>query len=175
MAKVIDEGGKIKDSHPHVRTCHNQHEFVLISKEEGKGHSDIVITQQDIREVQLAKAAIRAGIQVLLENSSLSAKEIDKVIIAGAFGTYIDISSAITIGMLPSLPLDCFRQVGNAAGMGAKLALLSINKRTEAQSIASLVNYIELANAPNFMETFVQATYLGQYRKHTAGKRKSAD
>jgi len=89
-------------------------------------------------------------------------------------GSYINVSSAITIGMLPSLPLDRFRQVGNAAGMGAKLALISSSKRSQAQDIASRVHYLELATAPNFMSTFSQASYLGRYRiRH--GKRREID
>ena len=89
-------------------------------------------------------------------------EEIKKVIIAGAFGSYIDVRSAVSIGMLPSLPLDRFVQVGNAAGMGAKLALLSEDKRVEAQTIARRTSYIELATAPEFQKIFAQATYLGQ-------------
>ena len=73
-------------------------------------------------------------------------------------------TSAIAIGMLPSLPLDRFQQVGNAAGAGARLALISLRRRTEAQAIASGVQYIELAGAPGFMDTFIQANYLGHYR-----------
>jgi uncharacterized 2Fe-2S/4Fe-4S cluster protein (DUF4445 family) len=74
--------------------------------------------------------------------------------------------------MLPSLPLDRFQQVGNAAGMGAKLALISLKKRAEAQDLASQVKYIELANAPNFNQTFIQASYLGQYRLENGQRRK---
>jgi uncharacterized 2Fe-2S/4Fe-4S cluster protein (DUF4445 family) len=97
--------------------------------------------------------------------------KIKQVIIAGAFGTYIDVASAVTIGMLPSLPLNHFRQAGNAAGMGAKLALISLARRAEAQTIASRVNYIELASTRGFEQTFIQASYLGQYRI-IDGKRK---
>jgi len=170
LAGIIDKGGRMKGNHPRVRTHKNQREFVLVSKEEQDERSAIVTTQQDVRQLQLAKAAIRTGIQALLETNGCSEEEIKQVIIAGAFGSYIDVSSAITIGMLPSLPLGRFRQVGNAAGMGAKLALISLSQRSQAQAIASQVNYIELANSPNFMQTFIEANYVGQYRiKH--GKR----
>ncbi len=164
LAGIIDEGGRMKDNHPRVRTHKNQREFVLVSEEERDGLPAIVVTQQDVRELQLGKAAIRTGIQTLLEANGCSEEEIRQVIIAGAFGSYIDVSSAIAIGMLPSLPLDRFRQVGNAAGMGAKLALISLSQRNQAQAIASQVNYIELANSPNFMQTFIEANYLGRYR-----------
>jgi len=174
LVGIIDKGGRMKDNHPRLRTEKKQRQFVLVSEEERDGNPAIVITQQDIRELQLAKAAIRTGIQVLLETNGCSEEEVEQVIIAGAFGSYIDVSSAITIGMLPSLPLGRFRQVGNAAGMGAKLALISDSKRSQARNIASQVHYLELATNPNFMQTFVQASYLGRYRM-THGKRREID
>jgi uncharacterized 2Fe-2S/4Fe-4S cluster protein (DUF4445 family) len=164
LAKIIDDGGRIIDNRPRVRAYKGQHEFILVSKEERKGKPAITITQHDVRELQLAKAAIRTGIQALLETRGCSEAEIKQVIIAGAFGTYIDVASAVAIGMLPSLPLNRFRQVGNAAGMGAKLALISLKSRAKAQAVASRVSYIELASVPNFEPTFIQASYLGRYR-----------
>jgi uncharacterized 2Fe-2S/4Fe-4S cluster protein (DUF4445 family) len=174
LAKAIDEGGRIMDDHPRVRTYKGQREFILVTKEERGGKPAITITQHDIRELQLAKAAIRSGIQTLLEMNDCPEDKIKQVIIAGAFGTYIDVASAVTIGMLPSLPLNRFRQAGNAAGMGAKLALISLTKRAEAQALISRVNYIELASTPGFEQTFIQASYLGQYRI-IDGKRKETD
>lgn len=164
LAGVIDETGRIMDHHPLVRRYRGEREVVLVSKEDRKGKPAITITQHDVRELQLAKAAIRSGIQVLLEACGCPEDAIKQVIIAGAFGTYVDISSAVAIGMLPPLPMKRFRQVGNAAGMGAKLALISLTKRTEAQDIASKVRYTELAGVPSFQETFVQASYLGRFR-----------
>ncbi len=164
LAEAIDEGGRLVKSHPRVRRYKGQHEFILVSREERKGKPAITITQHDVRELQLAKSAIRTGIQVLLEASGCSEAEIKQVIIAGAFGTYIDVASAVATGMLPSLPLNRFRQAGNAAGMGAKLALISLSQRAKAQAVASRVSYIELASAPKFEQSFIQASYLGQYR-----------
>ncbi len=157
---VLDKSGRMGE-HARVRTYEGQREFVLISEEERDGAPAITITQQDVRQLQLAKGAIRTGIQALLQAKGHFEEEIEQVIIAGAFGNYIDISSAITIGMLPSLPLNRFHQVGNAAGTGARLALVSRNKRAEAQKIARRIRYIELASLPNFQELFVQAMYLG--------------
>jgi uncharacterized 2Fe-2S/4Fe-4S cluster protein (DUF4445 family) len=174
LAGVLDKGGKMAQNHPRVRSNDKQLEFVLVSEKERDGRQAIVITQQDVRELQLAKAAIRTGIQVLLEADGHGEEEIHKVIIAGAFGSYIDVANAIAIGMLPSLPLDRFRQVGNAAGTGARLALISSSKRGDAQNIASGVRYIELASIPSFNQTFVQASYLGRYRL-VQGKREEID
>jgi uncharacterized 2Fe-2S/4Fe-4S cluster protein (DUF4445 family) len=174
VAEIIDEGGRIIGNRPRVRTYKGQQEFVLVSKEERKGGPAITITQSDVRELQLAKAAIRTGIQMLLETSGRAEEDIKWVIVAGAFGTYIDVASAVAIGMLPPLPLKRFQQVGNAAGTGARLALISLKSRAKAQTIASRVNYIELASSPSFQSTFLQASYLGRYRI-IDGKREEID
>jgi uncharacterized 2Fe-2S/4Fe-4S cluster protein (DUF4445 family) len=167
QAGILNAGGRMGE-HPRVREIddalhrHGKREFVLVGQVEGDdGRPAITFTQKDVRELQLAKGAMRTGINVLLEANGLTADDIDQVIIAGAFGTYIDVSSAMAIGMLPRLPLDRFRQVGNAAGMGAKLALISKSKRAEARTLAQQVGYVELATNPQFAKTFAQAMYLG--------------
>jgi uncharacterized 2Fe-2S/4Fe-4S cluster protein (DUF4445 family) len=175
LAKIIDENGRIMNNHPRVRSYKGQREFVLVSKEERDGQPAITITGHDVRELQLAKAAIRCGIQALLDATGCAEDDIKEVIIAGAFGTYIDVSSAVAIGMLPPLPLNRFHQVGNAAGMGAKLALISLAKRVDAQVIASKAKYIELASVPNFLPTFLQASYLGRYRIRDGRREKLTD
>jgi uncharacterized 2Fe-2S/4Fe-4S cluster protein (DUF4445 family) len=170
LAGIIDDGGRLRENHHRVRVRKRQAEFLLVGHEEHEGHSEIVITQKDIRELQLAKAAIRTGIQLLLEANGLTEKQIKKIVVAGAFGSYIDISSAVTAGLVPPLPLDCFQQVGNAAGVGAKMALLSLSMRKEAQDIVSRIHYIELAGNPDFQRTFIAASHIGRYRIHK-GKR----
>ncbi|MCL7452997.1 MAG: ASKHA domain-containing protein [Anaerolineae bacterium] len=157
QAGVVDPRGSLVQ-HPRVRSDSGIREFVLVEGDDH--HRAITFTQKDIRELQLAKGAMRTGIEVLLKSHGLGADEIDQVIIAGAFGTYINVSSAIAVGMLPRLPLDRFRQVGNAAGMGARLALISRSKRAEAQDLARRVRYIELASDPGFNHTFAQAMRL---------------
>jgi uncharacterized 2Fe-2S/4Fe-4S cluster protein (DUF4445 family) len=158
-AGVVDRSGRMGDAHPRVHQRDGVREFVLVEGTDGR--PAITFTQKDVRQLQLAKGAMRTGIDALLEAEDLLAEEIDRVIIAGAFGTYIDVASAIEIGMLPRLPLDRFRQVGNAAGMGAKLALISRSKRTESQAIARRVGYIELASLPDFAMAFAESMYLG--------------
>jgi len=162
LAGILNRGGRM-DEQAGVRVQEAERAFVLVPEEDRDEGPAITLTQKDVRQVQLAKGAIRTGIQVLLESRGLSDQDIDRVIIAGAFGTYIEVASAITIGMLPSLPLDRFRQVGNAAGKGAILALASRDKRSEAHAIARKVDYIELASAPRFMNIFTQSMYLGPY------------
>ena len=164
LAGVVDGSGRMNDNHGHVRSSDKGREFVLVEEGKKDGNPAIVFTQHDVRQLQLGKSAIRAGIQILLEANDCPEESIKQVIIAGAFGSYIDVSSAVAIGMLPALPLERFRQVGNAAGMGAKMALISLSQRATAQSIAARVHHIELSSAPNFNKTFTEAMYLGKYR-----------
>ncbi len=163
LAGIIDGGGRLMDNHPRVRITDNQAEFILIDQNEQGRQSPITITQKDIRELQLAKAAVRSGIRLLLETNGFIEEQLRQVVIAGSFGSYIDLSSAITVGLLPPLPLNCYRQVGNAAGTGAKLSLLSLTKREEAKAITSRAHYIELAGNPDFKRTFIQTSQLGKY------------
>ena len=160
-AGVVDGSGRMLDSHPRVRTDQGYREFVLVQEGESGAPMTVVLTQRDIRELQLAKAAIQTGIQVLLATNGRKERELDQVIIAGAFGSYIDVASAVAIGMMPNLPLERFKQVGNAAGMGARMALVSSSQRKKAQIMSSRVRYVELGSASQFSETFLKACSLG--------------
>jgi len=153
---VLDRSGRMGE-HALVQNHNGTPEFVLVERD---GQEAITVSQKDVRELQLAKAAIRLGIQALVIAAGLTENDIEQVIIAGAFGTFINIESAITIGMLPALPLERFKQVGNAAGTGARLALISQSQRAKAQQIAREDRYIELAAVPNFSRKFAEATYL---------------
>jgi uncharacterized 2Fe-2S/4Fe-4S cluster protein (DUF4445 family) len=118
------------------------------------------VTRNDINEIQLAKAAIRSGIDILLMELGLSAEDLESVIIAGAFGTYIDIKSAIKVGMFPDIPVQRYQQVGNAAGVGAKDLLVSKEMRGVATEIMSQVEYIELTTHQDFQRIFMERIYL---------------
>jgi len=156
LNEVVQRSGKMVE-HPLVRNQNGIAEFILAERQ---GLDDIAISQKDVRELQLAKAAIRLGIQALVEAEGLTENDLEQIIIAGAFGTFINVESAITIGMLPELPLERFTQVGNAAGTGARLALISQSEREKADEIARWDDYIELAKIPNFNRKFAEATYL---------------
>ena len=117
---------------------------------------DLVITRKDVHEIQLAKSAIRAGVEVLLDNAGLTYAGLDGFIVAGAFGTYLDLRSAVRTGMFPPLPMQCFHQVGNAAGVGAKQMLLSVDKRHEAEQLSSQIGYIELTGQASFTPLFMR-------------------
>jgi uncharacterized 2Fe-2S/4Fe-4S cluster protein (DUF4445 family) len=167
LAGIISGSGRLQENNNRVRTNKKQAEFVLINK---NNHPEIVITQKDIREMQLAKAAIRTGINMLLKANDLMEKQIKQIIVAGAFGSYIDLTSAITVGLVPPLPLKCFRQVGNAAGVGARMALISLLKRKEATEIISRIRYMELADSPDFQETFIASSRIGRYWMHKGNR-----
>ncbi|MFX0012617.1 MAG: ASKHA domain-containing protein [Candidatus Hermodarchaeota archaeon] len=154
--RIIDQRGRLQN-HDLVRKLKDGREFILASKNHAGIENDIVVTQRDINEIQLAKAAIRTGINILLKEYSINEDEIEKVMIAGAFGTRINVESAIMIGMFPSIPLNRFTQVGNAAGVGAKLALISKAHRSIAGIIARGVRYIELTTHPKFTREFSHA------------------
>ena len=118
----------------------------------------ISINQNDIVEIQLAKSAIRTGINILLENAGISFEDIDKIIIAGAFGSYIDPKNVVNIGMFPNVSLKKIIQVGNAAAVGAKMILLSKKIRKGAEVIAEKVKYLELTVFPTFADHFAKNT-----------------
>lgn len=138
----------------------NSHrEFVLVPKEAAARGIAISITQEDIRELQLAKGAIAAGIEILIKEMGVNQEQITQVFLAGAFGSCINPVSAKAIGLIPNLPLGRAETVGNAAGAGAQLALLSSSARKQAAKIAKDVEYIELSARSDFQEAFLAAMY----------------
>ena len=153
-------GAMQPDSHPRIRGTGRDTEFVLVPAGEQGASRDIVVNRKDINEIQLAKAAIRAGIQVLLNAAGLKVEQVGRVVVAGAFGTYLDVDSALAVGMFPPLPRERFTQVGNAAGMGAKLVLLSRRCREIAGEIAHRVEYVELTTNPHFVQVYTGALML---------------
>jgi len=156
-AGKLDAKGRLAG--PDVREAEGDAEFVIADETVAGSRGAITVTQHDIREMQLAKGAIRCGIETLLQDAGITASDLQEIVIAGAFGTYIDIESAMTIGLLPKLPLDRVSQVGNAAGTGARLALISRTHRRQAQELAQRVRYLELARSPRFMRNFAEAMY----------------
>jgi uncharacterized 2Fe-2S/4Fe-4S cluster protein (DUF4445 family) len=112
-------------------------------------------SQHDVRAVQLAKAAIRAGTEMLLREQGITEQQIQRFIVAGAFGAYIDIASGIDIGLFPDLPVTRFEQVGNAAGLGVRRLLTSLAARRRATEIAAACKYIELSTRSDFQQCFL--------------------
>jgi uncharacterized 2Fe-2S/4Fe-4S cluster protein (DUF4445 family) len=117
----------------------------------------VFVTQEDIREVQLAKGAIKAGIDIMLEEFGATADDIDKVYLAGAFGNYLRKENILRIGVLPQMDLDKIVSVGNAAGQGAKLALINRGKEREIEELSRDIDYIELSFRTDFTDKFITA------------------
>jgi len=161
-AEIIDHRGRfnMKLETPRLRRGDKAGEFVLAWRNEAGIDSDIAVTQSDIREVQLAKAAIFTGTSVLMEQMRVSPKMIRKIFLAGAFGNYVDPQNARIIGMYPDVPLERVHFVGNTAGSGARMALLSVEARDMTAEIAKRVEYIELGADPSFQDEFLKATHL---------------
>ncbi len=156
---ALDHRGAFNKQDAHVRMQDGHTEYLLAAAAQTGHGRDIVVTRKDVHEIQLAKGAIRAGIEILLEEAGLRPEDVQAWVIAGAFGTFLDLSSAQRVGMFPAVPLERFRQVGNAAGVGAKEMLLSRSKRVESTKIVSQVQYIELTIYPEFTHRFVDAMY----------------
>jgi len=131
--------------------------FLLADESETDIEGPVFLTQRDVREVQLAKAAIAAGAGILLKELGVSVEDLHEVLIAGAFGNFIRRSMAKRIGLLPDVPTERIRFVGNAAGAGARMALYSRRSRARAARIAEFTRYIELAGRPDFQMEFASA------------------
>jgi uncharacterized 2Fe-2S/4Fe-4S cluster protein (DUF4445 family) len=135
-----------------------QPEYVLAWKDESSIDKDIVITQKDIRQIQLAKGALYAGCKLMMKRMGI--EKVDKVKIAGAFGTHVDRTKALVMGLFPDCSVDNIFGVGNAAGDGCRAALLNVQKRVEANWISRNVDYLELTVEPTFEQDFMEAMQL---------------
>jgi uncharacterized 2Fe-2S/4Fe-4S cluster protein (DUF4445 family) len=132
--------------------------YILATAEQTSSGEPVLITQDDVRNIQLAKAALYAGAKLLMMRAKV--QNVDEIILAGAFGSYIDPKHAMVLGLIPDCKLENVHAVGNAAGDGARIALLNRFKRRQAQEIAYRVKYIETAVDPDFQEEFVRAMHL---------------
>jgi uncharacterized 2Fe-2S/4Fe-4S cluster protein (DUF4445 family) len=157
---ILTATGMMKRDHPGVHNEQYNPYYAIVTAEESGNGRPVDMSRNDVSEVQLAKGAIRAGIKLMTEQAGVTEQDIDRVIVAGAFGNYIDIDSAITIGMYPPLPRERFLQVGNAAGMGAKRLLINRQERARAAAIVERLTYVELTNHPDFSDRFSQALRL---------------
>ena len=157
-AGIIDSRGKFKkelDSN-RIRQGASGWEYVIAWAEETSIGRDIPITQQDVRQIQLAKAALFTAARTLLKRSNLESP--DKIILAGGFGSYIDKEKAMLIGLIPDCELKNVYAVGNAAGDGARIALLNVEKRKEIEAVTRRIERFELPTDPEFQNQFMLAT-----------------
>jgi uncharacterized 2Fe-2S/4Fe-4S cluster protein (DUF4445 family) len=157
-AGIVDSRGKFKKglNSNRVREGENGWEYIIAWAEETSIGRDIPMTQQDVRQIQLAKAALFTAARTLLKRTGLQSP--DKIILAGGFGSYIDKEKAMLIGLIPDCELEKVYAIGNAAGDGARIALLNMEKRNEIDSVARTVERFELPTDPEFQNQFMLAT-----------------
>jgi uncharacterized 2Fe-2S/4Fe-4S cluster protein (DUF4445 family) len=132
--------------------------YILATTDQSSSGQPVLITQDDVRNIQLAKAALYAGAKLLMMRANV--QKVDEIIMAGAFGSYIDPKHAMVLGLIPDCKLENVHAVGNAAGDGARIALLNRFKRSQAGEIAYRVKYIETAVDPDFQNEFIKAIHL---------------
>jgi uncharacterized 2Fe-2S/4Fe-4S cluster protein (DUF4445 family) len=163
-AGVVAKSGvfnkKALKEHPRFRINPDtkQPEFVLAWAEESSIDKDIVVTQKDVRQIQLAKGALYAGCKLMVKRMGL--EKVDAVKIAGAFGTHVDREKALIMGLFPDCEIEMIQGIGNAAGDGCRAALLNVKKRVEANWCSRNVEYIELTVEGNFQQEFMEAMQL---------------
>jgi uncharacterized 2Fe-2S/4Fe-4S cluster protein (DUF4445 family) len=141
-SRIIEQGG--------------QPAFVLAWGQQASGQ-EVVLTQGDIRQVQLAKGAIRAGTRLLLRKVGIEDSDIERILLAGAFGNYIRAESALRMGLLPDVPAESIYFVGNAACSGAQMTLLSSHCRRKAAELARKIQYVEIAHEEDFSNVFAES------------------
>lgn len=166
--EIIDQSGKIisrstlpdkvpKELQRRVIDEERKSKFLLAEKELTQDKQPLFITQKDVRELQLAKGALAAGIEILKKELGLEDENISQILLAGAFGNFIRRRQAKRIGLIPNLPSEKIVFIGNAASSGAKLALLSQELKKEAKAISRETEHIELSSRPDFQDEFIQA------------------
>ncbi|MBC6934775.1 MAG: DUF4445 domain-containing protein [Chloroflexi bacterium] len=162
MAGLLDKSGRFVPEadrlNPRIRYAGRTAELALAPADETAGGKEIVVTQADIRAVQLAKGALYAGVRLLLNRRGI--ERVDRIKLAGAFGSYIDPLHAMIIGLIPDCDLSQVIAIGNAAGDGARIALLNVERREAAWLAARSVEYVETASLAVFQDTFVDALAL---------------
>jgi uncharacterized 2Fe-2S/4Fe-4S cluster protein (DUF4445 family) len=162
LTGVIDERGKVNTEldTPRARMSDSGGEYVLAWADESGTNRDIVITDVDIDNLMRAKAAVFAGINVMLEEVGMTVDMVEEILIAGAFGRYLEIDKAIIIGLLPDVDTEKIKFVGNGSLLGSYLMALSKNLIEEGDRIANMMTYLELSTNPKFMDQYMAALFL---------------
>ena len=132
-------------------------EYILVHQEDAGKDESITLTQSDIRQIQLAKGAIFSGIAMLQKVMEISDDDLQELLMCGGFGNYINVENAVKIRLVPNLPVERITYAGNAALMGAEIALLSEEDRLRAADLAHSIEHVGLATHPDFQDIFVDA------------------
>ncbi len=157
----VDRSGQLlPGASPQIRDQDGLAEFMLVPASGSATGKDIVITQGDIENLLRAKAAIYAGARILVSSAGLRLRDVDQLLVAGGFGNYLDQGKAVLLGLIPDLPLERIRFVGNTSLLGAKLALMSAQALDECHAIAQRVTYLDLIAYPHYYEEFMSAKFI---------------
>jgi uncharacterized 2Fe-2S/4Fe-4S cluster protein (DUF4445 family) len=158
LAGILDSRGRLQTKSKRVlEKGETGLRYLITNSDESGSEQEIAFSQKDVRQVQLAKGAIHAGATILLNEAGLDAQDLDVVMLAGAFGSYIRPKSALTIGLFPHIDENKILQVGNAAGEGAKILLLSLESRKHVEELVPKIQYLELANHHDFQSVFMNS------------------
>ena len=145
-----------------IRKGEQGQELVLVWARDSGKNEDITLTQGDIRQLQLAKSAIYSGVVMLMNEAGVTSETLSELLLCGGFGNYIDIASAVRIRLLPELPVDRITYAGNAALMGAQMALLSDAEIACAEELVGKIEHIALAARPDFQDLFIDGMNFGE-------------
>jgi uncharacterized 2Fe-2S/4Fe-4S cluster protein (DUF4445 family) len=156
-AGVINRQGHLDRALPQVQADSRSIRYILVPGDQSATGKDIVVTQADISQVQLAKGAINAAANTLLSLAGLEPSDLSEVVLAGSFGSHFDVENARRIGLIPNVPGARYRQVGNAAGKGAQQLLNNREARQRAAAIPGMARYVELASEPMFNKLFARS------------------
>lgn len=159
---IIDRSGKIRRElkHPRIREGSEGWEYVVVFKEDAQLEEDIVVTEADLENIIRAKAAIFSGCKLLIESVGLTLKDIERVYLAGNFGTFIELESAIAIGLLPDIERERFYFLGNTSLIGARAALLYKEIYKQMREVTKMMTYLDLSEHPKYMEYYIGSLFL---------------
>jgi uncharacterized 2Fe-2S/4Fe-4S cluster protein (DUF4445 family) len=161
-ARIIDRSGRFATDlrHPRIRKVRDEWAYVLATTDRGSANEDIVFTESDLKNLIYSKGAVYAGFTTLLKEAGLEFASVERVLIAGGFGQYLDIEKAVRIGLLPDIDRGKFRYLGNSSIVGAYMALLSEPHRREAGNICHAMTYIDFSSNSRYMDEFTSALFL---------------
>jgi uncharacterized 2Fe-2S/4Fe-4S cluster protein (DUF4445 family) len=157
---VLDKGGNFVARTPRIRAGEHGPEYVVAWAAETETGRDIVLTKVDVDNLLRAKAAIFAGFQVLAQSVGVNLADVERVLVGGSFGKYINVEKAVQIGLLPDMDWERFQFLGNTSVLGAYMALLSRDARARLKAIAERMTYIELSVDNTFYDAFTGALFL---------------
>jgi len=164
--RLINERGRFQIRDQSLKQGGTAQRFLLVPESKSGTGKEIYFSQKDVNQIQLAKGAIRAGIDILMDISGTRPDHIEEIFIAGAFGSYLNLANAVSIGLIPDFPAARWRQVGNAAAVGAKQALLCRRAREQACQIADRTRHIDLTRHPKFSRHFALGMLFPTQRTH---------